>query len=114
MSGLTYDTSPCQPTGLIAETASAACPGTLHTGSPCCCTGVSLDGGGGFAGARVTCRPDMESPQIYIRSEGTSEAAPEAVRQAVGGGCQSGWGQLLSVTNAIDTGTWGQGDSGWA
>ena len=28
----------------------------------------------------------------------TSEAAPEAVRQAVGGGCRSGWGRLLSVT----------------
>ena len=26
------------------------------------------------------------------RRQGTSEAAPEAVRQAVGGGCQSGWG----------------------
>ena len=39
---------------------------------------------------------------------------PEAVRQAVGGGCQSGWGRLLSVTNAIEAGTWRQGDSGWA
>ena len=28
------------------------------------------------------------------RREGASEAAPEAVRQAVGGGCQSGWGRL--------------------
>ena len=27
--------------------------------------------------------------------ERTSEAAPEAVRWAVGGGCQSGWGRLL-------------------
>ena len=43
------------------------------------------------------------------RREGTSEAAPEAVRQAVGGGCQSGWGRLLSVTNAIEAGTWRQG-----
>ena len=30
----------------------------------------------------------------------------EAVRQAVGGGCQSGWGRLLSVTNAAEAGTW--------
>ena len=52
--------------------------------------------------------------QGCIRREGTSEAAPEAVRQAVGGGYQSGWGRLLSVTNAIDAGTWRQGDSGWA
>ena len=27
--------------------------------------------------------------------------ALEAVRQAVGGGCQSGWGRLLSVANAM-------------
>ena len=39
-----------------------------------------------------------------MRREGTSEAAPKAVRPAVGGGCQSGWGRLLSVTNAIEAG----------
>ena len=27
-----------------------------------------------------------------------------------GGGCQSGWGRLLSVTNVIQAGTWRQGD----
>ena len=27
---------------------------------------------------------------------------------------KSGWGQLLSVTNAIEAGTCRQGDSGWA
>ena len=52
--------------------------------------------------------------QGCIRREGTSEAALAAVRQAAGGGCQSGWGRLLSVTNAIEPGTWRQGDSGWA
>ena len=52
--------------------------------------------------------------QGCIRRGGTSEAAPEAVRQAVGGGCQSGWGRLLSVTNAIEASTWHQGDSVWA
>ena len=46
--------------------------------------------------------------------EGASETAPEAVRQAVGGGCRSGWGRLLSVTNAVEAGTWRRGDSGWA
>ena len=51
-------------------------------------------------------------PQGCIRREGTPEA--EAVRQAVGGGCQSGWRRLLSVTNATEAGTWRQGDSGWA
>ena len=53
-------------------------------------------------------------PQGCIRREEASEAAPEAVRQAVGGGCQSGWGRLLSVINAIEAGTWRQGNSGWA
>ena len=38
----------------------------------------------------------------------------EAVRQAVGGGCQIGWGRLLSVINPMEAGTWGQEDSGWA
>ena len=53
-------------------------------------------------------------PQECVRREVTSEAAPAAVRQAVGGGCQSGWGRLLSVANAIEAGIWRQGDSGWA
>ena len=38
--------------------------------------------------------------QGCVRRDGTSEAAPEAVGQAVGGGCQSGWRRLLLVTNA--------------
>ena len=42
-------------------------------------------------------------PPRCIRREGTSEAVPEAVRQAVGGSCQTGRGQLLSVTNATQT-----------
>ena len=60
--------------------------------------------------------PRMGSPcaQGCIRREGTAETAPEAVRQAVGRVCQSGWGRLLSVTNAIEAGTWRHGDSGWA
>ena len=44
--------------------------------------------------------------QGCIRRGGTSEPAPEAVRQAVGGGCRSGWGRLLSVSNAVEAGTW--------
>ena len=58
--------------------------------------------------------PTPHNGSTCIRREGTSEAAPAAVRQAVAGGCQSGWGRLLSVTNAIEAGTWRQGDSGWA
>ena len=51
--------------------------------------------------------------QGCIRREGTSEAVPEAVRQAVGGGCRSGWGRLLSVTHAIEAGICRQGDTSW-
>ena len=58
--------------------------------------------------------PPLPPRPRCIRRGGTSEAAPEAVRQAVGGGCQSGRGRLLSVTNAAEAGTWRQGDSGWA
>ena len=46
-----------------------------------------------------------------IRREGASEAAPEAVRQVAGGGCQTGWGRLLSVANATEAGTCRQRDS---
>ena len=59
-----------------------------------------------------TCLP--EDALEWNTIEETSEAAPEAVRQAVGGGYQSGWGRLLSVTNAIEAGTCRQGDSGRA
>ena len=50
--------------------------------------------------------------QGCIRREWTSDAALGAVGQAVGRGCQSGSGLLLSVTNAIEAGTCRQGDSG--
>ena len=82
----------------------------------------------GFAYQKRIHIPSLEDPpgvvghapraQGCIRREGTSEAAPEAVSWAVGGGRQSGWGRLLSVTNAVDAwhpklpGTWRQGDSG--
>ena len=55
---------------------------------------------------------EWRHPQGGVRREGASEAAGQAAGQAVGGGCQSGRGRLLSVTNAIEAGTWRQGDSG--
>ena len=61
-----------------------------------------------FEGQVSPCSPPPPS-QGCIRREGTSEAAPGGVRQAVGGGYQSGWGRLLPVTNAIEAGTWRQG-----
>ena len=56
----------------------------------------------------------VDSNQGCIGREGRSEAAPEAVGQAVGGGCQSGWGRLLSVRIAIATGTGRWRDDGRA
>ena len=53
--------------------------------------------------------PLAPGPRDAIGREGVPEAAPEAVGQAVGGGCRSGWGQLLSVTNAVEAGTWREG-----
>ena len=52
--------------------------------------------------------------QGCIRREGASEAAIDAVTQAIGEGCQSGWGRILSATNAIEAGTRRQGDTSWA
>ena len=54
----------------------------------------------------------MPCIQGCIRREGILDAVPEAVGQAVGGGCQSGWRRLLSVANAIEPGICRQGDSG--
>ena len=54
---------------------------------------------------RPTCPTPPPPPKGCIRRQGTSESAPEAVGQAVGGGCHSGWGRILSVTNAIEPGT---------
>ena len=45
------------------------------------------------------------SPQGCKRREGASEAAPAAVKEAVGGGCQSGSGRLLSGTSAVNAGS---------
>ena len=71
-------------------------------------------GRGVWHGAGLCCCRQLAAPRDALEGEGTSEAAPVAVRQAVGGGCRSGWGRLLSVTNAIEAGTWRQGGSGWA
>ena len=71
-------------------------------------------GGAGARGVRGCLGGRGRGGGGCIRRGGTSEAGPEAVRQAVGGGCQSGWRRLLSVTNAIEAGPCCQGDSGLA
>ena len=66
----------------------------------------------GLSGTPLHCRRGAggaANGQGCRRREGT----PEAVGQAVGGGCQSGWGRLLPVTNAVEAGTWRQGDRNW-
>ena len=68
---------------------------------------VPFGGGGGGAQGLV-------GGGGFVGREGTSEVAPGAVRQAVGGGCHSRSGRLLSVTNAIEPGTCRLRDSGWA
>ena len=66
-------------------------------------------GGGWHKASGLGCLPLALSLPLFA-----SEAAPEAFRQAVGGGYQSGWGRLLSVANAVEADTRRQGDSGWA
>ena len=67
------------------------------------------------SGTSVPCSLRISFSQLFgvaqgcIGRKGASEAGREAVRQAVGGGCRSGWGRLLSVTNAVEAGTWRQG-----
>ena len=52
-------------------------------------------------------KPPPPPPRGALEGE-----APQR-RPQRGGGCRSGWGRLLSVTNAIEAGTWPQGHSGW-
>ena len=54
---------------------------------------------GGRAGRRRCGQPRGDrlappSPRDALEGNGASEAAPEALRQAVGGGCRSGWGAV--------------------
>ena len=59
----------------------------------------------GFSAMRPLVRDEVEG-------QGPPERGPAAVRRAVGGGCQSGLGRLLSVTNATEAGTGRRGDCG--
>ena len=60
---------------------------------------------------RAIAPPPPHAPGMHQKGRHL-RGGPEAVRQAVGGGCQSGWGRLLSVTNAVGAGTRPQGDNG--
>ena len=72
-------------------------PGAWTGGGRC---GVCLEGPNSPCITTEPAGPKREGGgQGCITRERASEEAPEAVGQAVGGGCQSGWGRLLSVTN---------------
>ena len=136
------DTSPWRPVGLpraprCCGWLSGRCCAALGAGSapP---MGTCLQGGarGGrrptkHAGSTATSQAAARAPALGaqphaaglvdeggggtgMHRKGTDLTGGEAVRQAVGGGCQSGSRRLLSVTNPIEAGTCRQGDSGWA
>ena len=95
--------------------------GPTGTGGGGACHGAgrgSASAGQGREG-RVGVRHGMDGAGHDPAGSGTWEGAavPKgggAVGQLVGGDCQSVWGRLLSVTNAIEADTCRQGDSGRA
>ena len=68
---------------------------------------LPLCGGGGGGGTTV------DEAQSGMHKKGRDLRGGPRSGYAVGGGCPSGWGRLLSVTHAIEAGTLRQGDSGW-
>ena len=104
--GLTYVC--CATDGWAVRGMGCARHGLCLPACPCdCCVLVSV-AHSPVTSARL-CSPRPSHLPVRV---GALKAAPEAVRQAVGGGCQSGWGRLLSVTNAMEAGTWHQGGGG--
>ena len=77
-----------QAAGLVPGSAGGSLPGHGGGGG---CRKRAL-GRGGRVGVRQGCVRDSRG----LHSKGRNGEIPEAVRQAVGGGCPSGWGQLLS------------------
>ena len=69
---------------------------------------------GGIQRAQAVIGAGWRALTRCIRREGTREVASEAARQAVGGGCQSGWGRLPSATNAVEAGHLPSGRHSWA
>ena len=110
----------CQGRSMVSTGPAAPCGLCFQSGAWCTPNYVLRRGGHHMTRPRWVAGRDKRpwggvgAGQGCIRREDTSEAAPAAVRQAVGGGCQSGWGRLLSVINATEAGTWREGDSGWA
>ena len=54
----------------------------------------ALRGAEGGQGRRQRLRVRRDMVGGCVRREGASDATPGTVRQAVGGGCQSGWGAV--------------------
>ena len=54
------------------------------------------------------------SPRDAVEGKGPQRRPQQQLDRRLEEVCQSGWGRLLSVTNAIEAGPCRQGDSGWA
>ena len=83
----------------------------------CVSEGLGGGGGAGVASADWHWHPAARrggGGSDALAGEGSQRQPQKRLRLAVGGGCQSGWGRLLSVTNAIEAGACRQGDSDWA
>ena len=93
--------------------AAFCCAGTCHSCMDCCCrTPINLPGLGcpGYALLLQHCHHLLVLTAYGMHLKGTDlRGSP---RGGQPGGCQSGCGRLLSVTNAVEAGTWRQGDSG--
>ena len=88
---------------------------SLDSSIPLCCSPwIGPKAAGWWLGSGLFSGGRERVGQGCIRRAGASEGAPEAVRWAFGGDCQSGWRWLLSVTNAIEAGICRRGDSGRA
>ena len=75
--------------GVCVQATSTLPPPPAPAGPPAPSTQLHRTFGGGRGVAWSTAMPRRQG---CIRRGGASESAPEAVRPAVGGGCQSGWG----------------------
>ena len=68
------------------------------------------------AGSALGAFPGAPLSRDVLEGQGPRRRFQTRVGQAVGGDYQSGWGRLLSVTNAVGAGTCGQGEElgiGW-
>ena len=128
-------------TGAARTSTSSSSPAASTTSAPICKTDLTKSGGRPLQlecncclceeccralaaedcivcpGCRQSTQLRGKVPPLGLRAGG-GDGGMGGGRQAVGRGCQSGWGRLRSVTNAVEAGTWRQGGQwlsvGWA